>query len=937
LVATALAEQQRLQDSRNSGAGWRKWGPYLSERQWGTVREDYSEDGNAWNYFNHDQARSRAYRWGEDGLAGISDDKQILCFALSLWNGKDPILKERLFGLTNSEGNHGEDVKEYYFYLDSTPTHSYMKYLYKYPQLAFPYSDLVETNRKRTRREPEYELMDTGVFDEDRYFDVFVEYAKADSEDILIRITATNRAPQPAQLQVLPTFWFRNDWAAWTAWTARPSQKPSLHQVSGPAGTSVVSAAHPQLGSYRLYCEGDIRLLFTENETNNERLFPEYTNATRYVKDGINNFIVHGCPNTVNPDRCGTKVAAQYDLNIGSGESATVRIRLVKEATPGGVLITTDESFSFAKNFDEVFALRLREADEFYGSIIPESLGDDGALVMRQALAGMLWSKQLYNYDVDRWLEERGFDPFRPTSNPAVRNDQWHHMHNNHMISMPDKWEYPWYAAWDLAFHVLPLTLVDVDFGKDQLSLMLSERYLHPNGQIPAYEWSFSDVNPPVHAWATIFTYRMEQARRGEGDLRWLKKCFQKLLLNFTWWVNRKDRSGRNVFEGGFLGLDNIGVFDRSAPLPTGGYLEQADGTAWMALFADNMLEIAIELAMKDEDYLDMVLKFLEHDVWVTSSLVQVGGEGGMWDEEDGFFYDVLKLPNGGSQRLKVRSMVGLLPLCAATPFEPELFEKYPEITERFEWFMQARPELCSAFHDPTKVGFGGRRLFSVLDESKLRRVLRIMLDENEFLSPYGIRSLSRVHATHPYVFSCGGQEYRVNYLPAESDTGMFGGNSNWRGPVWMPVNMLILRALVNYHAYYGKAFTIECPTGSGHSMNLYEVAEELARRITCTFLKDADGNRPVYGGTAKFQKDPHWRDLILFYEYFHGDNGAGIGASHQTGWTGVVARIMHMFATTSAEQVLEHGQKATIIETESAWGGTLRPSDGSAATGGGR
>jgi hypothetical protein len=911
-----LAEQKRLQDVRALGVGWKKWGPYLSERQWGTVREDYSADGNAWNYFTHDQARSRSYRWGEDGLAGISDDQQALCFALALWNGRDPILKERLFGLTNSEGNHGEDVKEYYFYLDNTPTHSYMKYLYKYPQSAFPYADLVDTNRRRGREEQEYELIDTGVFDENRYFDVFVEYAKADTEDILIRITAANRGPQAADLHILPTLWFRNDWATWTA---HPSAKPSLRQLGGPAGASVVGVSHPLLGAYRFYCEGDVPLLFTDNETNNERLFPQHPNASPYVKDGIDGFIVHGRANAVNPDRCGTKVAAQYHVSVAPGQSATVRLRLAKEPTAAG-----SDSFTFANAFDRTFARRLADADAFYASLIPSSFDEDAAKVMRQALAGMLWTKQLYHYDVDRWLEERGFDPFRQIGS-TPRNDHWHHMYNSDMISMPDKWEYPWYAAWDLAFHVLALTLVDVDFGKDQLGLMLSERYLHPNGQIPAYEWSFSDVNPPVHAWATIFTYRMEQLRHGNGDIKWLKKCFQKLLLNFTWWVNRKDRSGRNVFEGGFLGLDNIGVFDRSAPLPTGGYLEQADGTAWMALFADNMLEIAIELAMADEDYADMVLKFLEHDVWITSSLVQVGGNGGMWDEEDGFFYDVLKLPNGEAQRLKVRSMVGLLPFCAATPFEPEVFEKYPEITQRFEWFMHARRELCTAFHDPTQIGYGGRRLFAVLDERKLRRVLSIMLDENEFFSPYGIRSLSRVHADHPYVFRYGHEEYRVGYLPAESENGMFGGNSNWRGPVWTPVNVLILRALVNYYAYYGNDFTIECPTGSGCYMTLYQVAEELARRIARTFLKDTNGRRPVYGGTDKFQDDPHWRDLILFYEYFHGDNGAGIGASHQTGWTGVVARIMHMFATTTAEQVLEHGQKATILETHSHWGDTLR------------
>jgi len=911
----SVTEKRRLDEARGEGIPWKKWGPYLSERQWGTVREDYSDNGNAWDYFSHDQARSRAYRWGEDGLAGISDDKQRLCFALALWNGKDPILKERLFGLTNSEGNHGEDVKEYYFYLDSTPTHSYMKYLYKYPQAAFPYSDLVETNGRRTRNEFEYELLDTGIFDGDRYFDIFVEYAKAGPEDILVQITAANRGPEAAELHVLPTLWFRNDWASWTA---RPAEKPVLEQMEGPVGTRMIAATHPVLGGYYLYCDGDVPLLFTDNETNNDRLFPNYPNASPYVKDGINNYVVQGQQDAVNPHRQGTKVAAQYRLTIDPGQSATVRLRLSNLPAAGQGTEPERESFPFGPAFDDTMAARLRESDEFYASVIPSSLDHDAARVMRQSLAGMLWSKQFYHYDVNKWLEERGSDPFRRT-HKSGRNDHWHHMYNGDIISMPDKWEYPWYAAWDLAFHVLALALVDVDFAKDQLRLMLGERYLHPNGQIPAYEWSFSDVNPPVHAWATVFAYRLEKVKGGDGDTKWLKRCFQKLLLNFTWWVNRKDRTGRNVFEGGFLGLDNIGVFDRSAPLPTGGYLEQADGTAWMALFADNMLEIAIELAMTDEDYVDMVLKFLEHDAWITSSLVQVGG-GGMWDEEDGFFYDVLRLPNGEVQRIKVRSMVGLLPLCAATPFEPELFEKYPEVADRFQWFIDVRPELCASFHDPTKVGVGGRRLFSVLDESKLRRVLKIMLDEKEFLSPFGIRSLSRYHASHPYVFRLGDQEYTVSYLPAESDTGMFGGNSNWRGPIWMPVNMLILRAMVNYYSYYGDAFTIECPTGSGQRMNLYQVAEELARRMAGIFLRDNQGRRPVYGGSRKFQEDPHWRDLVQFYEYFHGDNGAGIGANHQTGWTGIVARVMHMFATTTAQQVIALGQKATIVETESAW-----------------
>jgi hypothetical protein len=921
LSPSTETEQQRLSEARRPGVPWKKWGPYLSERQWGTVREDYSDNGDAWDYFTHDQARSRAYRWGEDGLAGISDDKQHLCFALALWNGKDPILKERLFGLTNSEGNHGEDVKEYYFYLDSTPTHSYMKYLYKYPQAAYPYDDLVETNRRRSRSDLEYELLDTGIFEGDRYFDVFVEYAKGGPEDILVQITAANRGPEAAELHLLPTLWFRNDWTGRTSGSAK---KPALHEIEGPLGTRAIAVVHPVLGSYYLYSDGDVPLLFTENETNNERLFPSQPNASPYVKDGINNYVVEGRQQAVNPDRKGTKVAAHYRLTVGPGESAKVRLRLCKEpAADRGVKLEGDP-FPFGRAFDETLAARQREADEFYASVIPSNLDDDAAKVMRQALAGMLWSKQFYFYDVDRWLDERGFDPFQTTHQTLPRNNHWSHMYNGDILSMPDKWEYPWYAAWDLAFHVLALSLVDVDFAKDQLSLMLNERYLHPNGQIPAYEWSFSDVNPPVHAWATIFIYRLEKLKTGGGDVKWLKKCFRKLVMNFTWWVNRKDRTGRNVFEGGFLGLDNIGVFDRSAPLPTGGYLEQADGTAWMALFADNMLQIACELAMLDETYTDMVLKFLEHDVYITSSLVQVGG-GGMWDEQDGFFYDVLRLPNGEVQRLKVRSMVGLLPLCAATPFEPELFDKIPQVTERFERFMDARPELCARFQDPTKLGAGGRRLFSILDESKLRRVLRIMLDENEFLGPHGIRSLSLYHAEHPYVFRLGDQEYRVSYLPAESDTGMFGGNSNWRGPVWMPVNGMILRALVNYYAYYGDTLKVECPTGSGRLMNLYQVAEEIARRLVRIFLRDSRGRRPVYGGARMFQEDPHWRDLVLFYEYFHGDNGAGIGASHQTGWTGAIARVMHTFATTTEEEVQKLGQQAALIETDSAWGDVLK------------
>jgi hypothetical protein len=901
------AENQRLQEAREQKVPWKKWGPYLSERQWGTVREDYSENGNAWDYFTHDQARSRAYRWGEDGLAGISDDQQRLCFALALWNGKDPILKERLFGLTNSEANHGEDVKEYYFYLDSTPTHSYMKYLYKYPLAAFPYGELIQQNRQRGRNDFEYELLDTGIFDQNRYCDVFVEYAKGSPEDILVLITVWNRGAEAAKLHVLPTLWFRNQWSWGTA-----SGRPELRQTKSPGAVSVIEAVQENEASRYFYCEGQPPLLFTENETNTQRIFG-VANRSPYVKDSINDYIVHGNKEAVNPAKRGTKAAAVYRLTVNPGECQLIRLRLGdKTATP------------FGSAFQEVLAARRKEADQFYEGVIPRCLHGDAANVMRQALAGMLWTKQFYHYDVDKWLEERGSDPFQSSRKAAPRNEHWHHMYNGDIISMPDKWEYPWYAAWDLAFHVLALTLVDVDFGKQQLQLMLRERYLHPNGQMPAYEWNFGDVNPPVHAWSVIFTYRLEKAQTGVGDIKWLKSCFQKLLLNFTWWVNRKDRTGRNVFEGGFLGLDNIGVFDRSSPLPTGGYLEQADGTAWMALYADNMLEIAMELAMTDEDYADMVLKFLQHDTMITASLVKLGDGIGMWDEEDGFFYDVLRLPDGSSERLKVRSMVGLLPLCAATVFEPQVFAKYPEIARRFRRFIDARPELRAASHDPTKVGVAGRHLFAVLDETKLRRVLAKVLDESEFLGPYGIRSLSRYHAEHPYVILAGGQEYRVSYLPAESDTGMFGGNSNWRGPVWMPVNILLIRALANYYAFYGNDFTVECPSGSGRHMNLYQVAEEITRRLTNTFLKDEKGRRPVYGGSRKFQEDPHWRDLVLFYEYFHGDNGAGLGASHQTGWTGVIARGMHMFATSTAQQVLELGQKAALVETASAWSGQL-------------
>ncbi len=894
-AASRSIEAQRLTAAREMREPWRKWGPYLSERQWGTVREDYSESGDAWNFFTHDQARSRAYRWGEDGLAGFSDENQRLCFALALWNGKDPILKERLFGLTNSEGNHGEDVKEYYFYLDSTPTHSYMKYLYKYPQSAFPYEQIIKTNRDRGRHGLEYELLDTGIFDQDRYFDVFVEYAKASPEDILIRITVHNRGPEEAAVHVLPTLWFRNTWS----WDNN-SDRPSIRQIA--AGT--IAAAHPQLGERFFHAEGAPEWLFTENETNFER-FHAGSNRTPYVKDGINNRVLFGAQTAVNPDKTGTKASAYYRLTIPAADSRVLRLRLSDVAS------TSDrEAATGAADFDRIIDDRLREADEFYDTVIPSAFDADRKNVMRQALAGMLWSKQFYNYDVDRWLSERGSDPLKPTRR-APRNDRWHHMENSDVISMPDKWEYPWYAAWDLAFHVLALTLVDPDFGKEQLDLMLRQNYIHPSGQIPAYEWNFGDVNPPVHAWSTIFTHRLAKAR-GQADFDWLERSFHKLLLNFTWWVNRKDRTGNNVFEGGFLGLDNIGVFDRSSPLPTGGYLEQADGTAWMALFCQNMLEISAELALEKPAYGDMCQKFVEHYLWISSSMMRAGDDVGMWDDEDGFFYDVLRLPNQHATRLKVRSMVGLLPFCAVTVFDGELLRKHPELAPRFQRFLDARPELSRFIHNPATQGENGRRMAAILNQQNLRRVLSTMLDEREFLSPYGIRSISRYHEQHPYVFRVGDHEYGVSYLPAESDSGMFGGNSNWRGPIWMPVNGLIVRALLQYYTYYGNNFTIECPTGSGRRMNLYQVAEDLGGRLAKIFLKDG-GRRAVYGGTRKFQEDPHWRDLLLFYEYFHGDNGAGLGASHQTGWTGIVARIMHYFASATAEQTLELGKSAAV------------------------
>jgi hypothetical protein len=906
----ATSEHNRLEDARTGVTAWKKWGPYLSERQWGTVREDYSENGDAWNFFTHDQARSRAYRWGEDGIAGISDDQQRLCFGLALWNGKDPILKERLFGLTNSEGNHGEDVKEYYFYLDSTPTHSYMKYLYKYPHAPFPYGDLVGTNRRRSREEMEYELIDTGVFHENRYFDVFVEYAKGDAEDILVRITAENRGPEAADLHLLPTLWFRNDWSKWIASSNRAQERPHIKRAGGRAGTTAVSAVHGLLGTFVLSCDGDVPLLFTENETNHERLF-HTPNESAYVKDGINDYVVNGRRNAVNPDQHGTKVAAHYTATINAGGSAVIRLRL-------STGLPDDKRQPFGKAFDAVFADRLREADEFYQSVTPPSVSADAANVMRQAIAGMLWSKQFFFFDGDNWLDEHHSNPLH-SGYRASRNSAWFHMLNRDIISMPDKWEYPWYAAWDLAFHTLPISIVDPDFAKDQMKLMLRGAYLHPNGQIPAYEWNFSDVNPPVHAFATLFLHRTGPAMDSAADLDFLRTTFSKLLLNFTWWINRKDRFGKNVFDGGFLGLDNIGVFDRSAPLPTGGHLEQADGTAWMALFSQNMLELAVELAAHDPTYEDMVFKFAEHFYYIAAAMNRPGPEG-MWDEQDGFYYDLLRLPNGSATRLKVRSMVGLLPLCATTVTEKWQRDRVPATMVRVQERLRRMPELAKTMHPtgPGNLGVNERGIIALLTPEKLRRILTKMLDENEFLSPYGIRALSRFHADHPYVFHADGQQYRVDYLPAESNTGMFGGNSNWRGPIWMPVNIMIIRSLLNFYMYYGDSFKIECPTGSANMMNLFEVAKEISDRLTRIFLRDSSGRRPVYGGTEKFQQDPHWRDHILFYEYFHGDNGAGLGASHQTGWTGAVAKLIELFGLLDPKRLLESG-KAAAFERKSS------------------
>jgi len=876
------AEAQHLEEAGQRERHWKRWGPYLSERAWGTVREDYSPYGTAWDYLPHDHARSKAYRWNEDGLAGICDRHQFICFAVALWNGRDPILKERPFGLTGSEGNHGEDVKEYYFYLDSTPTHSYMKYLYKYPQAEFPYVRLVEENRNRDKRAPEYELIDTGVFDDNRYFDVFVEYAKASPEDILIRIQVINRGPDEAQVSLVPTIWFRNSWS-WD--NAQP--RPQLRAGKPSKNAGVIELDHSYYGRRHLLCEGRPELLFTENDTNSERLYG-LSNGSPYVKDGINDYIVHGKKETVNPDMTGTKAAAHYPLTVGPGETVTVRLRFTDDMTASSI------GKMLGDDFDRIFADRRREADEFYASVIPEDLSPDARNVMRQSFAGLLWSKQFYHYVVKDWLEGDPALPPPPAERKGGRNREWSHLYNADVISMPDKWEYPWYAAWDLAFHCVPLALVDPDFAKDQLILMLREWYMHPNGQLPAYEWAFGDVNPPVHAWAAWRVYKIEEKRRGKGDRKFLQQVFHKLLLNFTWWVNRKDAEGKNIFQGGFLGLDNIGVFDRSAPLPTGGHIAQSDGTSWMAMYTLNLLAIAMELAQENPAYEDVASKFWEHFIHIAHAMNNLGHEDiRLWNEADGFYYDVLHLPQGEPFPMKVRSMVGLIPLFAVETLEPEIVDKLPGFKRRLEWFIDNRSDLTQNVACMRTPGRGERRLLAIVDRDKLRRVLKVMLDEREFLSPYGIRALSRVHLEQPYRLDVKGMEHQVVYEPAESSTGLFGGNSNWRGPIWFPVNYLIIESLQKFHHYLGDDFKVECPTGSGKTMTLWEVAAEISRRLSRIFLRGPDGRRPVYGGMEKFHNDPHWRDLVLFHEYFHGDNGAGVGASHQTGWTGLVAKLL--------------------------------------------
>jgi hypothetical protein len=880
------AEHRRLIAYRDQTANWKKWGPYLSERSWGTVREDYSEQGTAWQFFPHDHARSRAYRWGEDGLAGICDRHQYICLALALWNGRDPILKERLFGLAGEEGNHGEDVKEVYYYLDSTPTHSYMRWLYKYPQAAFPYEQLVDENRRRDPTDDEYELLDTGVFEDDRYFDVSVEYAKAGPEDILIRIHTVNRGPEPAMCVHLPTVWLRNTWS----WgypqgpMADVRHKPLMHLVKTHDDVPVLRIEHPTAGTYRLYTEDQRKWLFTENETNTERLFGT-PNSSAYVKDAFHRFVVEGDPAAVNPQLVGTKAAVVFRDEIPAGGVRSIHLRI-----SGGNLA---EPFA---DFETVMAGRRQEADEFYAAIRNPNLNEDEQRVQRQALAGMLWTKQFYYYNVEQWLRGDPAGPPLPEARSQGRNHQWEHLNNFDVISMPDKWEYPWYAGWDLAFHAIPLALVDADFAKRQLQLLAREWYMHPNGQLPAYEWAFGDVNPPVHAWAALRVYKIDAKQQGRADRDFLEGIFHKLLLNFTWWVNKKDDEGNNIFQGGFLGLDNISVFDRSKPLPTGGHLEQSDGTAWMAFYCLEMLKISFELACENPVYQDSASKFFEHFLRIGRAMTGSYRHGiGLWDEEDGFFYDVLHLPGGEVIPLKVHSLVGLMPLLAVETLESDLLDDMPDFKRRMTWFFENRIYLRDDGHVACvkSPGVHARRLLSLVNRDRLLRILKRMLDESEFLSPYGIRSLSRYHQGRPYSFHVDGQAHTIDYQPAESRSGLFGGNSNWRGPVWFPINFLLIEALQRYHHFYGESLTVECPTGSGRRMTLDQVAAELSRRLMQLFLRDASGRRPVFGSQTKLQEDPHWRDWIVFNEYFHGEDGSGLGASHQTGWTALVAKLI--------------------------------------------
>jgi hypothetical protein len=900
------AEDRRLEESRLRTKHWKRWGPYLSDRQWGTVREDYSAYGTAWDYFPFDHSSSRAYRWGEDGIGGICDRHQMICFSLALWNGRDPILKERLFGLSGTQGNHGEDVKEYYFYLDSTPTHSYMRMLYKYPQAEFPYQWLVEENAKRGRGAPEFELLDTGVFAESRYFDVLIEYAKGDVEDMLIKISATNRGPERAPLHLLPTLLFRNTWS----WGGDP-RRPVARQAPNVPDAVCAEVEHWEYGKRWLVASGQPKLLFTENETNFAKLF-RYNNRTPYVKDGFHEYLIRGNTAAINPQNTGTKTAAHYDFRLDPGETVVVKLRFTDREPladleydspmvgtitgpghaerPQGVPASAD----FGAGFDALFAQRQKEADEFYAERLPKRLSDDALSVMRQAYAGMLWCKQFYHYDVRRWLDGDPSEPTPPKERLHGRNKEWTHLYNEDILSMPDNWEYPWYAAWDLAFHCIPLAIVDSDFAKDQLILLLREWYMHPNGQLPAYEWALGDVNPPVHAWAAWRVYKIDRRIRGVGDRAFLEKVFHKLLLNFTWWVNRKDPEGHNIFQGGFLGLDNIGVFDRSAPLPTGGHLEQSDGTSWMGMYCLNMLAIALELAKDDLAYEDVASKFFEHFVNIAHAMNDIGEESkSLWDPEDGFYYDLLHLPDGKEYSLRIRSMVGLIPLFAVETLEPEIVNRLPGFKRRMQWFIDNHTDAPEHIEMSERSSRGVRYLLSLVNRNQLRRVLSRMLDESEFLSPHGIRALSRYHLDHPYEFRMDGFMSRVAYEPAESSTGVFGGNSNWRGPIWFPVNYLLIESLQKFHYYYGEDFKVEFPTNSKKDADLWQIAAELSRRLTRIFLRDKDGRRPFAGGEDVFNKDPNWRDLILFYEYFHGDNGAGLGASHQTGWTGLVAKLL--------------------------------------------